>query len=63
MPEVSPRGHLPMLVFKIVATFLLLWLAAGIAGLTIVNSRAERRILTSLTVCCAAALTYFLWLV
>jgi hypothetical protein len=36
--------------------------AAGIVGL-IVNSQVSPRFLTSLTACCAAALTYFLWLV
>jgi len=50
-----------MLIFKILPTFLLLWLAAGIIGL-IFNSRVSRPLLTSVTVCCAAALTYFLWL-
>jgi hypothetical protein len=51
-----------MIMFKIVATFLLLWFAAGIVGL-IFNSQVSPRFLTSLTACCAAALTYFLWLV
>jgi len=50
-----------MLIFKIVATFLLLWLAAGVIGL-IFNSQMSRRFPASLTVGCAAVLTYFLWL-
>ena len=37
-----------MLIFKIVATFLLLWLAAGIIGL-IFDSRVSRGFPTSVT--------------
>jgi len=50
-----------MLIFKIVATLLLLWLVAGIIGL-IFNSRVSRNFPTTVTICCAVALTYFLWL-
>jgi len=49
-----------MLTIKIVATFLLLWLAAGLVGL-IFNSKVGRGVLTSATALCVAVLTYFLW--
>jgi hypothetical protein len=50
-----------MMIFKIVATFLLLWLAAGVVGV-IFNSEAPRKLLTSATALCVALLTYYLWL-
>ena len=50
-----------MMIFKIVTTFLLLWLAVGLVGL-IFNSKAPQRFLTSATALCVAVLTYYLWL-
>jgi len=50
-----------MLVFKIVASFLLLWFVAGLIGL-IFHSAGRPRFMTSLTVLCAAVITYYLWL-
>jgi hypothetical protein len=61
---VGGKGHgdtLPMIIFKILATFLLLWLAAEIVGL-IFNSKSPRGFLTSATALCVALVTYYLWL-
>jgi len=50
-----------MMIFKIVATIVLLWLAAGLVGL-IFESRTGRGVLTSATALCVGLLTYYLWL-
>ena len=50
-----------MLVFKIAATFLLLWLAAELVAL-IYDSKAPRGLLTSLTASLSAVVACYLWL-